>query len=382
MATIPEFIPPAFLQGQTLDDIHNRMMAMLPAEIDKGEGGFPWDFTRPAANEKAELVNFVLMNAIMALFPQWASGIMLDYHADCRGMERRPAAYARGVVTITAPAGMEIPAGFGLSTPAGYNTPGAGFRTDKTVTIDDTGSADIPVTAVNPGVSGNVAAGTIILMDEPITGILSILNQAPTTGGLEEESDDELRGRVVEYDRNQGVSFVGSETDFRRWTMEVPGVGSVKVVGGQNGDGVVKLIVTGTDGKPASTDLQTAVYNHIMRPDARALRLAGVNCDLRVQAPDTLNIAVAASVTLDGTSLLDDVKTELAAKLDAYYQSAEGAATGVIRWTAVGALLLECAGVTDYTGLTINGGTDNIAVETEEIPLTGADDITLTEATA
>ena len=48
------YTPPPFLQGQSADQIHSRMLENLPADIDKSQGNIPWDFTRPSALEKAE----------------------------------------------------------------------------------------------------------------------------------------------------------------------------------------------------------------------------------------------------------------------------------------------------------------------------------------
>ena len=52
--------PPPFLQEQSAEQIHSRMLANLPADIDKSQGNIPWDFTRPAALEKAEFAEFTL----------------------------------------------------------------------------------------------------------------------------------------------------------------------------------------------------------------------------------------------------------------------------------------------------------------------------------
>lgn len=379
MADIPEFVAPDFLSGQSVDEVHARMMSSLPDTLDKGEGGFPWDFTRPAANEKAELVGFILMKAIMSIFPQWSDGIMLDYHAPGRGMTRRAAEYARTSVTITGAAGTVIPKAFGVSTPGSYTSTGVGFRTDSEVVIPESGTVTVGVTAVNAGSEGNVAAGTITLMDEPITGITGITNPTAATGGLDEESDDALRERIMDYDADQGVSYVGSESDYKRWAMAVPGVGSVQVQGSENGDGVVKLILTDSEGNPAGEALRTAVYNHIMRPDNPQARLAEVNAQLRVIAPTTVTITVAAKITTDGTATTEDVAAELNTKLGAYYKSGE-TEDGVIRLTAVGALLRSCAGVKDYEDLTLNGAAANVTIAAGEIAVTGAGDITMTEA--
>lgn len=68
----PEFIQPDFMQGSTEAEIHERMMANLPDDIDDMPGGFPYDFTMPAAIEKSEFINYHMARALMIAFPQYA----------------------------------------------------------------------------------------------------------------------------------------------------------------------------------------------------------------------------------------------------------------------------------------------------------------------
>lgn len=386
MAEIKEFVTPPFLDGQTVEVIHQRMMESLPADIDRSEGGFTWDYTRPTANEKAEYINYALINSIRAIFAAYCDPFLLDYHADKVGMKRRAAESARAVVKMTGDEGTEIPAGFAVSTAATYNRPSITFLTDTEVTLGAE-PVSVTVTAATPGADGNVGANTILIVDTPITGLASIDNPAPAFGGIDEESDESLRERIVEYEQTQGISFVGSYIDYKRWALEVTGVGAVQVQGGQNGDCTVKLILTGSDGNPASEEVCQDVYDHIMRPDDPSQRLASV-CDLLTVSPaTTVKVTVSAEVELDGTIQLNDVKEEFRLRLEDYYHNQVCDETipdrGEVRYAHVGAVLLECAGVVDYdhSSLQVNGGTDNIPISTGQIPVTTTADITLTEGT-
>ena len=249
---------------------------------------------------------------------------------------------------------------------------------DREVTLG-AGPAEVPITAVEPGTAGNVGAHTIIIVDAPLEGLRTIDNAAPAKGGIDQESSEALRDRIVEYDRNQGVSFVGSTADYRRWAMEVKGVGDVQVIGGENGDCTVKLVVTDATGNPADEVLRKAVYDHIMRPDDPSQRLAGVNDLLTVESPTTVVIAITAHLTLDGTTTIQQVKEELRLRLGEYYLGPEGAQKGVIRYTEIGYRILDCAGVLDYDPGTfkVNGATANIQVSRRQIPVTRESDITL-----
>lgn len=385
-AVMKEFVPPSFLTGESVENIHQRMMESLPADIDRSEGGFPWDYTRPTANEKAEYVNYNLMNTIRGIFAMFCDPFLLDYHADKWGMARRAAVKAKAIVKLSGEEGTEIPAGFMVSTAAVYNRPSISFTTDEAATLGEE-PVSVTVTAVNAGADGNVGANTIVIVDSPIKGLATIDNPAPAFGGIDEESDESLRERIVEYEQTQGISFVGSYIDYKRWALEVTGVGAVQVQGGQNGDCTVKLILTGSDGNPASEEVCQDVYDHIMRPDDPSQRLASV-CDLLTVSPaTTVKVTVSAEVELDGTIQLNDVKEEFRLRLEDYYHNQVCDETspdrGEVRYAHVGAVLLECAGVVDYdhSSLQVNGGTDNIPISTGQIPVTTTADITLTEGT-
>lgn len=377
----PVFNVPPFLEGQSVEEIHAEMMSVIPDDIDHGEGGFPWDTTRPTANAKAEYVQYNLINAIRGIFARFCDPYLLDYHADMNGMRRRAAEPARVVVQMSGTEGTEVPAGFSVSTAATYNRASITFTTDEAVTLTAQPTS-VSATAVDAGAVGNVGANTIIIVDTPIDGLATITNPSPAFGGIDEEDDESLRARIVEYEQTQGESYVGSKADYKRWALEVAGVGSVQVEGGQNGDCTVKLILTGSDGNPASEDICQDVYDHIMRPDDDSQRLAGINDLLTVSPAEAVAVTIAATVELDGTALLDTVKEELRLRLEQYYHG-DAIDSGEIRYTRVGSILLECAGVADYdhTTLKVNGGTDNITIETGEIPVSASGNITLTEGT-
>ena len=87
MTSIPEFIKPSWLDDQDANTIQARMMGTLPEDIDDTEGGFPWDFTMPTALEKAEMLEFHLIETLKIMHPMWSYGEFLDYHAQGVGIK-------------------------------------------------------------------------------------------------------------------------------------------------------------------------------------------------------------------------------------------------------------------------------------------------------
>lgn len=368
------FTEPDFLQNQSVDEVHQQILGNLPDDIDKSEGGFAWDFTRPTAIEAAQMTEFDLIETLKLIFPQTAYGSWLNLHAGMRGIARKAATKATGTVTVTGTAGTVIPVGYLFSTVSTADAAGIQFATDVAATIGSAGTANIPVTAVDAGTMGNVAAGTISLMVKPMAGIASITNSAVTKSGTDEEADENLYARIKEYDSTQGVSFVGSVADYKRWAMEVDGVGNAKVIPPKATDGTITIILMDATGAAATSDLTTAVYNHIMSPDDRSIRLAPVNALLSVVPPTAVNIDYTANVRLNTGASINDVKAAFETALLTYYSTA--ANDGQVKYAEIGSLLLATVGVSDYSGLTLNGGTANIAIAESEMPATKSVELT------
>lgn len=367
MEEIKEFVMPSFLQGNSADEIQKKMFDTMPDTIDKGDGGFPWDFTRPTALVNSEVINYVFVEVLKNVWPQWAYENLLNAHAENRGLIRKPAEYATGKVTVTGTPGTEIEKGFKFSTETDTGSPAVEFETIYAVTIPAERSIEFDIQASLPGIGGNVAAGTIKVQVAPIRGILSIINNAPTSGGIAEEDDESLRQRVVEYDRNQGISFVGSNADYRRWAMSVQGVGQAQVIEAQDDTGLTTIVITDTEGNPGSTELCTKVYNYIMRPDSPPERLAPVNSLLSVISPSTVTIDIVSTVYLMSGYLLETVKNACIAKLKEYLLQAEES----VKYSGIIAVLMATEGIKDISGLTVNGGAVNIALQPGQIAILG-----------
>ena len=372
MEEIKEFVIPSFLQGNSVDEIHKKMLDTMPDDIDKGEGGFPWDFTKPTALEKAEMLEFHLIETLKIMFPMWAMDYWLDLHARGKGLTRKPANPASGSLIITGVSGTTIPAGFKFATPAIGDQPAIEYETEEKYTIGEDGTVEVHVTATEAGTKGNVPAGTISLMMMPIKGIASITNPEKITGGAEQESNDELRGRIDELDAASEASFVGSDGDYKRWAEGVPGVGAALVMSEWAGSGTVKVVIIDANGQPANAAITTEVYNNIMRPDDRLQRKAPIGATVTIVAPTARSIDYSFMLEIESTETESTVLERFKEQLQVYYIEAKK--EGVVRYTKIGSILTSTSGVKDFTGLAINGGTTNIILEEDEYPVTGVID--------
>ena len=374
-----EFIYPDFVREASAKEIQRRMMAALPQDIDGMPGGFAWDFTMPTALEKAELIQWNLVRTIMLMFPDWAWEEWLDLHGAQCGLTRKAATYASGYITITGEPGKTLPGDFLVCTPSKEEKPSVLYSLDEETVIPDSGTITAAITAVEPGPGSNVSAGTIIIMASPVDGIISLTNEDAVTGGTAEESDDDFRERILAAFANAETSFIGNDTDYIRWALEVDGIGDCIVTQAWNGPGTVKLSLVDANGDPANEQLCEAVYEHIVSPSDRSARLLPTGtAELTVVPVETLllsyscwNLKFDAAVTSP-----ERIEEDFRSALAAYYTQAK--TDGIVKWNIVHSLLTEVAGVLDFRGLKINGQFANMELGRTVYPKTG--DITLVEA--
>ena len=360
-----DFVPPSFLT-EDQDSIFRRMQEVLPGDIESAKGGFAWDYLYPVAVEKARMGQFTISNALQMTWPQFASDKWLDLHAENRGIYRKAATAAIGIVTVTGKEGTVIPVGTLFSTASTDEDSSLDFSATEQVTIPSSGAVDVPVQCTSLGIQGNVSAGTIVLKGTNISGITAVINNDACSGGTEVEDDESLRARVLDYDRHQGQSFVGSMADYRRWALSVPGTGAATIVPAQDDTGLVQIVLTDANGSPATEELCTQVYNFIMRPDDPYQRLAPINANLKVIPPEKIPITIDATVELDNSNI-PDVKDRFQAALLPYFGGVPN--EGEIRYTRVASILSETSGVHDYKDLKVNGDTVNIPIGVMDTPV-------------
>lgn len=343
-----DFQIPEFLEEGSEEEIHNTMLGELPNDIDVSEGGYIYDLTRPTAMEISRMKQFELIEALKLIWPRFAEGIYLDYHAETRGLERKEAANAEGILTITGTPGTVIESGSVFTTEGINGEDAKEYETLEEARIPELGSVEVPIQCVEAGTIGNSAVNTIVLQQSTKEGITGVTNYVPISGGYGEEDDDSLRERIMEYDQSQGISFVGNISDYKRWAESVDGVGSVHVIEAKDSSGIVKIVVTDASGNPAEQDLCTRVKDYIMGTDDPEKRLAPVNAIVEVKPPQKQNITVEANVELEDITI-DELQTKFKASIQDYLKKV--VEEGKIRYTQIGNILGDIPGVYDYSGL-------------------------------
>lgn len=347
-------------EDQTFEAIMQRLLAAVPDDLDKREGSFVYDALAPAALELAEA--YIQLDRVLQLgFAQTTYGQYLDYRAAEHGLTRKPATKATGQVTVTGSQGTVIPAGSLFATGAGVQ-----FATTVEATIDATGQVTVAVEAVVAGASGNVPAGAITVIPVSLPGVTAVTNAAPTTGGVDQESDSELLARLLDRVRNPATS--GNAAHYSQWAKEVAGIGDAKVIPLWNGAGTVKVVVIDTNKQPATPELVQDVADHIeeIRP---------IGATVTVVSASALTVDVAAALTLDPKYTISDVQGSIEAAIINYLKDI-AFKQDYVSYAKIGSLILDTPGVLDYANLTLNGAVTNIAVGAEQVAVLGT--VTLT----
>lgn len=342
-------------EGETNDVIRQRMLDAVSSDLNKAEGSFVYDGISPASIELA--LAYIELDRVITLgFAQTTYGQYLDYRAGEHGVTRKVAVKATGQVTITGAQGTVVPLGSIFATKTGVQ-----FATTAAVTIDATLSVTVAIQAVAAGSAGNVPSGTITAIPVSIAGVTSVTNASPTAGGVDTESDADLLVRLLEKVRLPATS--GNVAHYLQWAKEVAGIGDAKVFPIWNGAGTVKVVVIDNNKLPvdAATVLNVATYIESVRP---------IGATVTVESATGLAINVTATVTLQTGAVLADVQTAFEAafvaqlKEIAFQQS-------YVSYAQIGSLLLSTAGVLDYSGLTVNAGTANVAVGDTQVAVKG-----------
>ena len=369
------FVIPEFLQNYSTEKILSEMLQKLPENISKEENGWVCDLFYPVAIAFSRAIEFTLVEAIKNVVPKYSYGDILLGHGENRNLCLKQASYAKAMLTIQGIMGTKIPQGFAFSTVSTPEESGIVFYTLEECEIAETGIAEVECICSVSGKKGNVAAETILLMAKPMKSIVSVVNKEKAYGGFEQETEDSFRKRIAEFDASLGNSFVGSPADYRRWALEVAGVGAAHVISAKDDTGLVTIVLTDSDGMPVQQSVCEEVENHIMRYDSWYERLAPINAYLSVIPAEPITINVSASVELEQGYDIEQVKQSFLKNLREYLKTEE--AHTEVKYAEVGAVLINTEGVWDYEQLKLNDGVVNIDIAEYCVAVAEQKDVTL-----
>jgi len=218
---------------------------------------------------------------------------------------RKMATLAEGQISLTGQTWAPVPAGtrfFGGQT-IEYETTGQVF-------LAAGGAATLaPARALDPGLAGNLNPGAELALASAVAGLDGVARVVSMDGGVDEESDDELRARLLLRIRQPPMG--GASIDYVHWSLAVPGVTRAWCSALEMGMGTVTVrtmmdnLRAGEGGFPRQNDLdRVSSYLDTVRPVAvKDLFVVSpirqrVNVIIRRLNPDTPAVRAAIGESL------------------------------------------------------------------------------------
>lgn len=337
-----------------INEIHKIMLDNIPDEWNKGEGYPVHDITRGFGFALEEL-DSKIDNVKKKQSVRNLTGLELETVIEERtGLTRKTGVKAVGRVKIVSGQGSVLKTDL--------------FSTENNIYFQSLEAKDVTagdyvlVKCIEGGLVGNVPVGAITVVPKTITGISQIINDEPTTGGYDTETDESLLARYFDRLRNpvNGVNC----NQYISWANSVAGVGGARCVPIWNGKNTVKVIIIGNDYKPASENVVKLVQDYIdPHKNGDGSGVSTIGAVTTVVSATTTPI----SVTIKGCKFSGDVSTlknKINDTIDRYVrQSAFN--TDYISIAKIGALIIDIDGVTDFKEVLLNGAHASITIASD-----------------
>ena len=290
-------------------------------------------------------------------FPETSFGGFLDRHAAQRGLQRKAATYAQGALQFSraTPAPQDIPLPAGLIA-ATDGEPSFRYRTTKDGVLPR-GKAKvlIPAKAELAGRGGNAASGTVSVLITPASGIASVSNPSPFTGGVDAEEDESLRRRLLES--YQEVSNGANAAYYHQAALEEEGITSALVLPRSSGTGTVEVVVTAGGTAPSQE-----VMDHLEKRFAAEKEIS-VDVTLTPAQP----VTVPVSVEIETSARLEDVKTQVEKALTQYL-----AGLGVGSSALLAGMIHQVYSLPSVTNCRFLTPAEDIRIEPRQVAVPGA----------
>lgn len=348
---------------KTEEEIKNSYLGNIPDNLSKIQGTFTHDHASATSLEVHQAYLLMEQN-FKNSFVQTADEEYLVLKGEEYGVFRNEATSATGDVILTGTVGTIIPVGTLFKTDAGTQ-----FSSTIQITLI-AGNNSVHAEAVEPGINGNVPSGTIKSLVTTISGVATVNNPNPFTGGTDIEDIEEYRGRVLYKMQKPATS--GNKYHYQIWARDIDGVGDAKVFPVWDGGGTVKICIIDSNMQPATVDLVNEVQKYLLEQcpvgaGPTTISAAGLNINVSV------DVALGSGYTLGAiTPLISEGIFEYLKEKAFTGQYNTPPANDIISYAQIGNVILNVEGVIDYQNLIINGGVANVEVGAEQVAILGA----------
>lgn len=247
------------------------------------------------------------------MFAQSATGTQLEYLALERGIYRKTAIKSSGTVKFL----REVALDYDLEIPSGTICATNGTNSVRVKTTQDAvlNAGDLSVTveaeSEDGGTSQNVGIGKIKIMITPPSGITSVTNEDAFVGGLDAETDEELRERLIDSYKN--ISNGTNSAFYKAQVLKHDGIYSASVIAKERGVGTVDIYAAAKGGVP-SDDLIAEIQEEISE-------IRELNVDIKVNKAEVVQIPVAIDIAVKNGYSFAEIEELCEAKVTEYFNS-------------------------------------------------------------
>lgn len=294
-----------------------------------------------------------------------AEGNRLLRLAASKGITPYEEEYATGQIRIVGTPGYTLPAGFLVKTGEGVV-----FATVDSLTLNINGSGTVAIKAMTAGYTGNVAAESITIVVNPSAHVSAVSNPEATDGGRDSESLFDFRNRY--FEEVQSPPANGNRAHYIKLVRQIPGIADARVFRAVDGGGTAKVVLLSEDRRtPNAVAVATAA--ELINNDEYDNR--PINAAVTVVGVTEVLISVSAMLTLRSGGTMVAAEEQIRETIGAYLQKLAFTDL-VVRYNKIGEAILDAADVLDYSNLQVNGGTANLELAEDQVPVMGAVTIT------
>ncbi len=352
-----------------LEDVLNN----APKDIDTRPGSIFYDAVSGVLLKIARLYADLDQISEMTLIMN-AAGEALDKRAVEYGLARLPATTAKYYVLLE-----------GTQPKVGERF----YNNGKYFVLRRNAAEDIYyLEAETPGSSENdIYAGTPAVPVNNIDGLISATFNGIYENGGDTETDDSLRTRIEE--KLAGPAENGNRQHYKTWCESIDGVGRARIFPLWNGENTVKAVLIDTVGKPCGPAKVAEVQKYIDPADKgmtvtvndKTYTLgdglgngqANIGAHFTAAGANPLEITVSFSAELAPGATVESVKEDTEISIEQYLKNLvlnePDNQIGIVRVSAIGAILSGCKLLLDYSNLRLNGETKNVIPSEDDVPV-------------
>lgn len=351
------------LEQYQFEQVLDRCLARLPETYNKRANSMIYNALAPVALELSKIAKEIAAAEINT-FAGTATG---DYLSRCtadRHINRKTATKAvrKGIFADSKGQPYKMTNGYRFKTIDG----------DKSVIFvvtGEIGAGSYELQCEQVGDIGNQYFGDLLPVTN-ITGLGKATLSDILIAARDDETDDELRNRYFATINNMAQD--GNVAQYYKWVSEYSDIGRAKVYPLWNGPNTVKVSILDVRYNAAS-DTLIKRFQDFLDPGSTGLG----NGAAPIGAIVTVTTAHSVVLNIEGQVTLVAGYTDTASARDAIQDWLQQIAylKYTVNYLELGAILFQCPCIDNLTGLTINGGTVDIALGQEQIATLGRLDL-------